>query len=244
MVYRFARRPLRQWPARAQEFDEDASPLPGKTNRLVPNEFYFMRWVAQKNTGVLDEDPVLSAAGSGAVLLCGYCHTGLLGKFGGLVGRLPSELRLGAAEVAIGRRLLVDRTAKIQALNDALGSQCEVFPDEIGQLAGAHLAGAKGFDQHADRLGHANGVREFYFRLLGELGSHDVLGDMARHVGCGTVDLCRVLAAEGAAAMTAHAAVGVDDDLAAGEAGIAHRSADDEAAGGIDVVLGMLVEPC
>ncbi len=35
--------------------------------------------------------------------------------------------------------------------------------------------------------------------------------------------------------MAAHAAVGVDDDLAAGEAGVAHRAADDEAAGRVDV---------
>ena len=43
--------------------------------------------------------------------------------------------------------------------------------------------------------------------------------------------------------MTARAAVGIDDDLAAGQAGVAHGPADDEAAGGIDVVLGVLVEP-
>lgn len=35
--------------------------------------------------------------------------------------------------------------------------------------------------------------------------------------------------------MTAHAAVGVDDDLAAGQAGIAHRSADNKAAGRVHV---------
>ena len=43
--------------------------------------------------------------------------------------------------------------------------------------------------------------------------------------------------------MTARAAVGVHDDLAAGQAGVAHGSADDEAASRIDVVLGVLVEP-
>ena len=42
--------------------------------------------------------------------------------------------------------------------------------------------------------------------------------------------------------MTAHAAVGIDDDLAAGEAGVAHGSADDEATGGVDVILGVGVE--
>ena len=43
--------------------------------------------------------------------------------------------------------------------------------------------------------------------------------------------------------MPAHAAVGVDDDLAAGEAGVAVRAADHETAGGIDVVLGLRNPP-
>ena len=40
--------------------------------------------------------------------------------------------------------------------------------------------------------------------------------------------------------MAAHAAVGVDDDLAAGEAGVAHRPADHEAAGRVDEELGLV----
>ena len=107
----------------------------------------------------------------------------------------------------------------------------------------AQLAGAEGFDEHADGLGHADGVGELDFGLVGEAGGHDVLGDVAGNVGSGAVDLGRIFAGECAAAVTAHAAVGVHDDLAAGEAGIAHGSADDEAASGIDVVLGVFVEP-
>ncbi len=42
--------------------------------------------------------------------------------------------------------------------------------------------------------------------------------------------------------MTSHAAIGVDDDLAAGESGVAHGPADDEASRGIDVVLGVFIE--
>ena len=57
----------------------------------------------------------------------------------------------------------------------------------------------------------------------------DVLGDVAGHVARRAVDLRGVLARERAAAVTAAAAVGVDDDLAAGQAGVALRSADDEA---------------
>ena len=42
--------------------------------------------------------------------------------------------------------------------------------------------------------------------------------------------------------MTRHAAVGVDDDLAAGQAAVAHRATDDEVAGRVDVVLGTFVQ--
>ena len=52
-------------------------------------------------------------------------------------------------------------------------------------------------------------------------GGDDVLGDPARRVGAGAVHLRRVLARERAAAVARHAAVGVDDDLAPGQAGVA-----------------------
>ena len=56
------------------------------------------------------------------------------------------------------------------------------------------------------------------------------------------IDLGGVLAGEGAATVRAPAAVGVDDDLAAGEAGIAVGAADGEAAGGVEVEDGVGVE--
>jgi hypothetical protein len=74
-------------------------------------------------------------------------------------------------------------------------------------------------DRH--RLGHADGVGELDGAAVGEAGGDDVLGEVARRIGGRAVDLGRVLAREGAAAVRGRAAVGVDDDLAAGEAGVA-----------------------
>ena len=42
--------------------------------------------------------------------------------------------------------------------------------------------------------------------------------------------------------MPGNAAVGIHQDLAAGEAGIRDRPADDEAAGGIDVIFGVVIQ--
>src|SRR5699024_4699646 len=63
----------------------------------------------------------------------------------------------------------------------------------------------------------------------------------ARRIRSRAVDLAGVFAAERAAAMARVAAVGIDDDLAAGQAGVALGAAHDETAGGVDVVFGALV---
>src|SRR5208282_1740664 len=173
----------------------------------------------------------------------GGFYTGLCGQGGGLVGGFPGELRLGAAEVAVGRGFLVDGAAQVEALDDAPGGEGEVLADEFGQLGGTELAGAECVHQDADRLGDADGVGELDFCLVGEAGGDDVFGDVAREVSRGAIHLGRVFTRKSSAAVTARAAVGVHDDLAAGEAGVSHGPADDEAAGGVDVVLGVLVEP-
>ena len=61
-------------------------------------------------------------------------------------------------------------------------------------------------------------------------GDH-VLGHVPHRVRGRAVDLGRVLAAERAAAVAGHAAVGVDDDLAAGEPAVGVRTAELERAG-------------
>ena len=156
-------------------------------------------------------------------LLGGDRDSGLLGKRRILVGGFPGEIRLGAAEVAVRCGLAVDGAAQIEALDDALGGQREVLANQLGQLGFADLAGAEGFDAHADRLGDADGVGKLDFGAIGEAGGDDVLGDIAGNVGSGAIDLGRIFAAESAAAVTACTAVAVDDDLAAGKAGVEDR---------------------
>ncbi len=95
---------------------------------------------------------------------------------------------------------------------------------------------------HADRLGDADRVGQLHFAAVGQSGGDDVLGDVPGHVGGAAVDLGRVLAAEGPAAVPAPAAVGVDDDLAARQAAVAVRTADHEAPGRVDVVGDLAVD--
>jgi hypothetical protein len=87
-----------------------------------------------------------------------------------------------------------------------------------------------------------DGVGELHFALRGEAGGDDVLRDPAAHVGGAAVHLRRIFAGERATAVTAHAAVGIHDDLATGQAAVALRTADDELAGRVDEILGLLGE--
>ena len=77
--------------------------------------------------------------------------------------------------------------------------------------------------RHADRVG------DLQLAAPCETGGDDVLGHPPAGICGRAIDLGRVLAREGAAAVARHPAVGVDDDLAAGQAGVAHRAADLEA---------------
>ena len=78
-------------------------------------------------------------------------------------------------------------------------------------------------------------VGDLDLAAIREPGGDDVLRDVPRRVRARAVDLRRVLARERAAAVRRGAAVGVDDDLAPGQARVAHRPANHELAGRVDV---------
>ena len=126
----------------------------------------------------------------------------------------------------------------------APGRRSKVSSTAFSMRSTGDLLGAERLDHDRQRVRHADGVGELDLAAVGETRGDDVLRDPARGVGGRAVDLRAVLAREGAAAVTAHAAVGVDDDLAAGQAGVAHRTADDEAAGRVHVDLGVARTRC
>ena len=98
-------------------------------------------------------------------------------------------------------------------------------------------------DIDRERLGDADRIADLDGAVVRQPGGHDVLRHIARGIGGRAVDLGRVLAGERAAAMRGRAAIGVDDDLAAGQACIAVRPADHELAGRVDVEFGFRRNP-
>jgi hypothetical protein len=159
---------------------------------------------------------------------------------------LPREAAIGlglAAEMAVGRGPHIDRLVEAEMGANAARREIEELLQDVRELVLVDLAGAGGVDIDRERLRDADRVGELDRAALGEPSGDDVLGEIARGIGGGAVDLGRVLAGEGAAAMRRGAAIGVDDDLAAGQPGIAVGTADDEAPGRIDVEVILVAHP-
>ena len=97
------------------------------------------------------------------------------------------------------------------------------------------LRRAERFDEDAHRVRDADRVGDLHFAAIGQPRRDDVLRDPSRRVGGRTIDLGRIFSGERAAAVTRHSAVRVGDNFAAGQAGIALRTADDETSGRVDV---------
>ena len=144
--------------------------------------------------------------------------------------------------MAVGGQVAVDGTAEVELLDDGGGTEIHVLQHSLFNSGLGDLSGAEGVHQHRDRLGHADGVSNLHLAVVGQTGGHHVLGDVAGGVGGGAIHLGGILTRESAAAVTGVAAVGVHDDLTAGQTCITGRAADDEAAGGVDEELGVLVQ--
>ena len=98
-------------------------------------------------------------------------------------------------------------------------------------------AGAVGVDIERQRLCHADRIGDLDHAALGQPRSDDLHCCITGDIGRTAIDFGRVLAGKGTAAMRSRSAIGIDDDLPSGKAGIPEGSADHEFAGRIDVIL-------
>src|SRR2546423_4382574 len=168
--------------------------------------------------------------------------TGFRGQQVRLVRAFPRQVDIGAAEVAVGRRLLVDRTAQLQLANDFERAEVEVLVDQRLDGGNRDALGAEGLDKDRHRFAHADGIGDLDLAMTGEARRHDVLGDVAGGVGARAVDLGWVLSRKASAAMPGVPPVTVDDNLPAGNAGISSGPTQHEAPGRVDMDGRALVE--
>src|SRR5258705_3409001 len=118
-----------------------------------------------------------------------------------------------------------------------------MLPYQFDDTTIRNTSGTEGLDTYRDRFGNADGVRDLDFAAFGESGRDDILRYVPPSVCRRTIHFRGILARERAAAMTRHATVGIDNNFAARDTCVADGSADDEAAGRVDEILRVLVEP-
>src|SRR4029077_6421751 len=114
---------------------------------------------------------------------------------------LPGKGIPFAAEVPVGGRLAEDLWVQGEVAAEGTRAEVELRFDQAGDLRVGQGAGAEGLDHQRDRAGDADRVGDLNLTALGEPGGDDVLGDVARRVSGRAIDLGRVLAGEGAAAV-------------------------------------------
>ncbi len=156
--------------------------------------------------------------------------------------RLPRELGQLPAEVAVGARLRIDRAQQLEISNDRRGAQVEHLAYRRLDALKGHRLGAERLDIQPDGVRPTDRVGDLQLGAASETCCDHVLRNPAHGVCGRTVDLRRVFAAERAAAVAARAAVGVDDDLASGQTGVAHWPADDEGACRVDEELSLTAD--
>src|SRR5277367_4288905 len=140
------------------------------------------------------------------------------------VDTLPGELLFLAAEMTVGGRLLIDRPREIEHLAQPVGGEVEMGAHDLRELRVRQFPRAECLDHDGGRLRDPDRVGDLHLAALRQARGHDVLGNVARGVSGGTIDLGRVLARERAAAVPGQTAVGIHDDLASREPAIADRS--------------------
>src|SRR5665647_3872415 len=139
------------------------------------------------------------------------------------VRRFPSEVFVALAEVAVVGRLAVNRAEQVQLLDDVRRLEAEHCAHGLLDLlvGDAVHRRAERIDADADRFGMADGVGKLDFRARGDACRDNILRDVTAHVSRAAIHLAWVFAGERAATVTAHAAIAVHDDLAAGQTGVA-----------------------
>mmetsp|Transcript_5690 Transcript_5690/g.13178 ORF Transcript_5690/g.13178 Transcript_5690/m.13178 type:complete len:398 (-) Transcript_5690:344-1537(-) len=167
-------------------------------------------------------------------------HGGVLREVNHVLPREELEVALGewlATKVAVRSGHIVLGLAQTEVAGESAWTRVEIDLHNVcdALCSEAALLGAVRLDEERERLRHADRIRELHESPLAEAGLDNRLGHPAARIRRRTVDLRRVFAREGAAAMRSPTAVRIDNDLAAGQACVALWATDDELSRRINV---------
>jgi len=157
-----------------------------------------------------------------------------------LLGVFPREAL--ATEMTVSGGLLVDGVLQLEVLDDSAWAEVEVLLDDIQKLLLALCRRTVAEDGDGEWLGDTDGVGDLDQDASAESGLDEGLGDPAGGVGGGAIHFGEVLSGESATTVGAPSSVSVDDDLTASQTGVSHGTTDDEFAGRLQVVDGVLIQ--
>src|ERR1035437_3662850 len=118
---------------------------------------------------------------------------------------------------------------QIERFDDPARSKLERAADQVGNLLILDRAGPERFRHYGNGISDADRIGELHFNLARDSRGYKILRYVPRHVARRAIHLRRVLARKRASTVPAVAAVGVDNNLAARQARIAHRSTHNDA---------------
>ena len=124
--------------------------------------------------------------------------------------------------------------------NNGGWTQVEYFLNDVSDFLVGDFACAECGYMHGYRSGNADCIGNLHFAARGDAGADDVFCHPAHCISCRAVHFSWIFARECAAAVACVAAVGVDDNFATGQAGVAMQSADDKASR-VNQMAGLIV---
>ena len=144
-------------------------------------------------------------------------------------------------EVSVVTELGKARAIQAQGADHPVRGQVEYSTDSPHQCSVRILSGAVGINAHGHRFRLPNGIGQGDRAPLRQASCYDVLGDVPGHIGAAAIHLRSILPGQRPAPVGDKSAVGIHHELAARQAGVRLNAAQDEAPGGIDEDLCILV---
>ena len=144
--------------------------------------------------------------------------------------------------MTISRYLLIDGSSQIEVFDDCRRAQVEVFLYDFCDFFIGKLPCAIGIYQNGNGLCHADCVSKLYLTFSCNAAGNNIFCNVSCRIASGTVNLCRVLTGECAAAVCRIAAIGIHDNLSACQTGVTHRAADHKSACRVDVIFCVFIQ--
>src|ERR1039458_5437614 len=123
-------------------------------------------------------------------------QSGIAGQRRCFVGALPREVGIAEPEVTVSRGLPVNRPPQVQRFDDPARRELEVSANQIRDDFRIHLRSPKRLDQHTDRIGHADRIRQLHFAAPCQPARDHILRNVPRHISRRPVHLRRIFSAE------------------------------------------------